>query len=72
MVDQEYQTSDAEGRKMCAFVREKLAAVPPALDQGDADGAWIQLFGAATLCAKFKAHAEHSRRVIARLNAALT
>jgi hypothetical protein len=71
MVDREYLSAGAEGKKMCAFVREKLAASAEALDRGDGDGCWFQLFGAATLCVSFPGQAEQSRRAVARLNSML-
>ncbi len=42
-----------------------------ALDGGDGDDAWVQLFGAAMLCRTFQILPEEAERAIARLNSML-
>jgi hypothetical protein len=71
LVDQHRRSTDAEGKTMCLFVDEKLTAASVALDFGDGDGAWLQLFGAATLCRTFQIQPEDTERTIARLNSML-
>jgi len=71
MIDQHRRSTDAEGQKMCLFVDEKLSDAAVALNRGDGDGSWIQLFGAAKLCRTFQIQAGEAERVISRLNAML-
>lgn len=71
MIDQHRRSTDAEGKKMCLFVDEKLHEGALALNRGDGDGSWIQLFGAAKLCRTFQIQPEESERVISRLNSML-
>lgn len=71
MIEQHRRSSDADGKKMCLFVDEKIAAASVALNRGDGDGSWIQLFGAAKLCRTFQIQPEESERVISRLNSML-
>ena len=71
LVEKHRRLTDADGKKMCLFVDEKLAAASVALNRGDGDGSWIQLFGAAKLCRTFKIQPEESERVISRLNSML-
>jgi hypothetical protein len=71
LVDQHRRTTDPEGQKMCLFVDEKLSAAAVALNRGDGDGSWIQLFGAAKLCRTFQIQPLESERVISRLNTML-
>jgi hypothetical protein len=71
MIEQHRRSTDGEGQKMCLFVDEKLIAASVALDRGDGDGSWIQLFGAAKLCRTFQIQPEESERVISRLNSML-
>ncbi len=68
MVEDSIRRADANHRKECLFVSEKLAAASSALDRGDGDGAWVHLFGAATLCRTFSIHPEKAARVLERLN----
>ena len=68
MIDQHHRASDAEGRTMCMFAHEKLSKATIALEQGDGDEAWVELYGAAMLCRTFGIQPQEAERTVARLN----
>jgi hypothetical protein len=71
LIDQHRRSADSEGKAVCLFVDEKLAAASAALDRGDGDGSWLQLFGAATMCRTFQIQPKETERTLARLNSML-
>jgi hypothetical protein len=71
MIDKYRASADNDGKKMCLFADEKVARASMALDGGDGDDAWVQLFGAAMLCRTFQILPEEAERAIARLNSML-
>jgi len=71
MIDQHHGLADAEGKTMCLFAHEKLAKATGALESGDGDEAWVELYGAAMLCRTFRIQPAEAERTIARLNSML-